>query len=169
MDPHQQQINQLDPKLKEAYEKVMGTGNSPLNISKPTNTIAPPPNNPLTESNPTIIQSVSPATPFPPPNKNPVILTSSEQAIPQQAPISISSNENGWVPPNQPTIPPINTTMHTATPIPQAKNVFGAHGFVAKKKTTISPVIITLMLIVFFVVYTFFCLKLFNVKLPFLP
>lgn len=126
MDP--KMPSNLDPKLKEAYERVMGT-----TIPKPS---APP--------TPT-------ATPMP----NPI--PGSSQALPAQPRPEMPSP----VPPS----PQSSETMVKVSPTPTA--------FVAKpqkaKSGGISPTIIFLGLFVFFVVYSLFWLKFFNVSIPFLP
>lgn len=140
MDPHQQQLNQLDPKLKEAYEKVMGKGNPPANTNLQ-------PNIPTTNENPNLA------------NINPI-----------QAPEPASQATTGpWAPPVQ---PGLSTPPPAFQPKPVGTlntNPLSAHGFVAKKKNTVSPAIIVIGTIVFLVVYTLFWMKFFGINIPFLP
>lgn len=151
MDPHQQQLNQLDPKLKEAYERVMGIGKIPP--SPPAN---PPvsPQSPLgqgaADTSAERVRTPLPISPIPIPPVTPA------STPPNQTPAT------GWTSP----VPPPAAAM---PPVMPGKNAFGEHGFVAKKKSTVSPVIIVLGVIVFLTVYTIFWIKFFNIKVPFLP
>jgi len=132
MDPRQQQINQLDPKLKEAYEKVMGTGNPPIN----------PAAAPLQASAKADMPSLQTGSTPPPITPN----------SPPPQPNSISFQPK----------PMQGTPVGSSSPSP-------SHGFVAKKRSSVSPVIIVLGIIVFLLVYTLFWIKFFNIKVPFLP
>lgn len=122
MDP--KMPSNLDPKLKEAYERVMGT-----TIPKPS---APPTPAAPSSPNPTAqIPTVEPTPQTPP--------TPAPSAAPQ-------------------TMANVGTTPSAFVANPQKGKSGG-----------ISPVIIFLGLLVFFIVYALFWLKFFNVSLPFLP
>lgn len=92
-------LTQLDPKLREAYERVMGT-------SAPT-------------------QAQTSTTLITPPNSAPVV--------------------------------------STPTPEPQSQVV------ASKKREGISPILIAIAVILFFTVYSIIWIKVFNLKVPFLP
>jgi hypothetical protein len=171
MDP-KQQLNQLDPKLKEAYERVMGT---------PVGT-PPPPTDTAQTGGPTASQQAATlsATPFgappvalnptppipqPPtaqPNPSPVF------GMPQPTPNQGNPGAVAFTAPlpgQQPIAPPTPQQGH---PQPGAKPAPGSHGFVAQKKGLhISPVLWIMGAIVFVAVYTLFWFKLFNIPIPF--
>jgi len=88
-------LNQLDPKLKEAYERVMGT------------------------------------------------------------PVSSAVRSS------EPQAPPHQET--------QTSPQFSTQVVINQKKKKLSPILIAASIILFFAVYTFFWIKVFNLKIPFLP
>jgi hypothetical protein len=167
MDP-KQQVNQLDPKLKEAYERVMGTpvgGTSP----QPASPAPAIPNQP--------IAAMPAATPMPP---NPPTISAgmpnltAPQGAPQpampipQANAHIQQNPvtNPFGMPAQQPSPAVPAA--TSAPVPNKQGP-GSHGFVANKKGLhISPLILILGGIVFLLVYTVFWFKFFNIPLPFI-
>lgn len=115
----------LDPKLKEAYDRVMGA----------TLPKAPPP--PPTPAHPT--EAEKPMMPSPTPTA----------AVEQHAP----------------------TPMVAATPAASTPLAHASSGFVAsheEKKPAVSGTLLIVAGVVFFIVYTLFCLKLFGVAIPFL-
>lgn len=115
-------LNQLDPKLKETYERVMGTS------ARPT-TVAPQP----TIQNQTIQSQPIQPQPIPQP-----LEPARPQPIAQSQPVKIQ---------------PIQK--------PQTQNL--------KKKNKMLPIFLALGGIIFLIVYAFFWIRIFNLKLPFLP
>lgn len=176
MDP-KQQLNQLDPKLKEAYERVMGTpvGATPAQPGTPTAATSAP----------------TPAAPQPMPanqfagGTTPVQAAQSPQTMPPNPP------QMPTVQPIQPAMPATATPPHVQPPVqppaafgttqpaavpavgahptpPQGKPGAASHGFVAGKKgLRMSPVLLIVGGIIFLLVYTVFWLKFFNIPLPF--
>ncbi len=159
MDPKQSTApsGQLDPKLKEAYERVMGLAPN-TSVQKTPATAQPAP---------TPIQS-GPTTPAAPPPPQPV-------AAPPQ-PVQTQSTVSSMPTMQTATAPEKDVDGNITTP-GQAKTeplhvTTSVHGFVAgkqKKSGGLSPVVIVLAAIVFIVVYTLVWVKIFNVQLPFLP
>lgn len=137
MDP-----KQLDPKLKEAYDRVMGTSFTPP-AATPTPTQSASTPAPVAEPAPIVpaAEPMATQTPVTPQPVTPVELTSE--------PV-----------PFQPT-----TSVESKMPI----NGFVAADANTQKKHGVSPVIIILGVIVFLVVYALFWVKFFGVSLPFLP
>ncbi|MBI4089429.1 MAG: hypothetical protein HY424_01820 [Candidatus Levybacteria bacterium] len=164
MDP--QKLSQLDPKLREAYQRVMGASVSQPQAQPPTTiptTPAQPPN--LTSTSPVKPQSISTSipiedkTPFNPikPPEPPVQPKPAPQSIPQNpSPQTISFDQmNSEV--SSPSSP--NFTQ----PEPQAKII------PVKKKNKFMPILIGIVGLVLIAAYTFLWTKIFNLKLPFLP
>ncbi len=121
MDPK----NQLDPKLKEAYERVMSVNTTPRPQSPP-----PPQNQP-------------PMSSYPP--------------TPQPSPVG-------------PNPSPLGESGPIVAPKPQGYSANdGAQGPMHPKKPRkkLSFPIVVLGMIIFFIVYTFVWIKIFNVSLPF--
>jgi hypothetical protein len=147
MDPNKN-LPGLDPKLKEAYERVMATS-LPANqtpAATPPSPVQPQPE-PVTpqSSTPPVTAPVTPSTPH----------------IPQPTPEEPAPHA----------IAPHPMPMTTAGP----KQASSGSTFVANTgtatpgKSKISPVILITAGAIFFVVYTLFWLRFFNVALPFLP
>lgn len=153
MDP--QKLSQLDPKLREAYQRVMGTtipdpqAQTPLPdeaSAKAGSPISDPTSTP---------QPQSPSTPAP----KSFFIPQPETNPQPQAPLA-----GGPAP--EPTIPaqPIPTQNFTAPPpMPQTQTM------AVKKKSGITPVLFGIVGLIFLVIYTLFWTKIFNLKLPFLP
>jgi hypothetical protein len=137
MDP--QKLSQLDPKLREAYQRVMGT-------SIPNPPQAPPVQRqaPVPQPQPTPKSVETPSMPTPPSQHIEAIPTQ-PQPIPVQAP----SNFANFTPPPS---------------TPQAQTIT-----MKKKSGIVMPIIFTIVGLIFIVIYTFFWTKIFNLKLPFLP
>lgn len=137
MDP--QKLSQLDPKLRSAYERVMGT-----TIPQPTPAQAqttPPQSQPQPAAS--IPKPMSqPATNPQPQSSNFVHMNSQ---IPTSTAAPITSNPNFAIP----TIPTQTTAM--------------------KKKSGMMPILFVILGVIFIAVYTLFWTKIFNLKLPFLP
>lgn len=187
MDP--QKLSQLDPKLREAYQRVMGTP-IPAPQAQPIQAQTPPPPPPMPDPTPipTPIPEPTP-TPTPPIEEPP---TAPEPAIapPASEPQSIPTPEPA-IPEPQPAIPqpqPLTPEPAIPTPPAQANNFMQMNSEVAaapsqnfaapalqaqtialKKKNGMMPVLFGIVGLVFIVVYTLFWTKIFNFKLPFLP
>lgn len=128
MDP---KLSNLDPKLKEAYDRVMG-GPTP-----------PPP--PTANPNP---DPVAPPPPVVPPPPMP----------------GSSASETVHIGPVGPAVmpPPMPTPTEAVKPYPNQV----LH---AEKGSKISPLIIGVLVFVFLISYTFLWVRVFNLKIPFLP
>lgn len=136
-------LSGLDPKLQEAYERVMGT-TVPAPSAKP----AAPAQAPAGQS-PLGGATTSPMSVQPGPKIEPIL-----SSIPQPAP---QADE---------TFTPSTSEQVIDAKVPSSNSQI----FSTKKKGgKISPAIIMLAAVVFFLVYTLVWLKIFNVKLPFLP
>lgn len=130
----------LDPKLKEAYDRVMGATlpKSPP-AEQPTMSAATPP---------------LPAHPAEP----------EKQAMPTSPPMPAHA-----APVEQHAT--TATPTHLPTPTPATTLPHASSGFVAshdEKKPAVSGTLLIIAGVVFFIVYTLFCLKLFGVEIPFL-
>src|SRR5260221_14053596 len=154
----QKQAGNLDPKLQEAYNKVMGIPAS----GDPAQTT-------VTTPNVTVSATQVPATPITPPIMSSTPTTPAPVVMPE--PI-IPAN------PTPPSPQPSVQTVQATIPVGRATVHVGAtvtpetHGFVAKGKKSgmkISPVILILGGVVFFLVYALIWVKVFNLQLPFLP
>ena len=149
MDP--QKLSQLDSKLREAYQRVMGTP---------------------------ILQSQTPPMPTPPmPDPTPAPPPQPEPQPPP--PTGGEPTPNIEEPPAapQPATPPIPEPAMPIPPPAQADNFVQMNSEVAsaqstaikKKNGVMMPVLFGVMGLTFIVIYTFFWTKIFNFKLPFLP
>ncbi|MBI1982370.1 MAG: hypothetical protein HYY87_02160 [Candidatus Levybacteria bacterium] len=157
MDP-KNQLSGLDPKLKEAYERVMGT-TIPLASAPLSGASADKPASPLASPEP---QQGEPASPPPqqPPTQEP---TPPPAAIPQSPEPSPLSQQP------EPQPPPVQTTE----PTPNPQEVHIATGFVAnaaKKEKMggglkISRPIFMALGVTFLVLYVFFWIRVFNLSL----
>lgn len=124
----------LDPKLKEAYERVMGTNVTPSALP-----VQPTPAAPAPAPAPMITTPKVVSPPPPPPEVTPA----SKMEPITVGPTAIPSSGVGYV----------------------APTVEGA----AANTQKISPVIFAVAAFVFFIVYSLFWIKFFNLSLPFLP
>ena len=168
MDP--QKLSQLDPKLREAYQRVMGTP-----VPQPRGEPASPR---LQRGEP--VQAQTPPMPTPPmPDPTPM-------PPPQPEPEPPSPTAGVPTPiieePPAASRPPIQPTPEPAIPIPsptQASNFVQMNSEVGampdqtialkKKNGIMMPVLFGVMGLVFIVIYTLFWTKIFNFKIPFLP
>lgn len=128
-----QSANNLDPKLKETYDKVMGTSTQPA---------APAP------------QSAAPAAPAPDQNT-------------QAAPPPADAAQNA-----APTIPQApytadNLSFQAAIQQPATNQVPLGNVVAPKQPSSLLRILYIVGGVVFFVVYTFVWLKIFNIPLPF--
>lgn len=139
MDP--QKLASLDPKLREAYQRVMGTPipktQTPPPPPKPT---ADPNQNPTPEPQPEPFPTPQPAIPTPPTQASNFVQMNSEAAT-----------------------PPTSQNFITPSPMPQSQTI------TVKKKNGMMPILIGIAGLVFVAIYTLFWTKIFNFKLPFLP
>lgn len=159
----QSQLSTMDPKLREAYERVMGTTTQPK-VQMPSST--PPsvvnPAQAISDAKPPI-QNLNPATPVPPPNM--------PNNFPQNPPLQNAANIPHPMPPataavNNPQVNTFTASMGTT----------GAddhmHAYVSQEVSDVkkSLQLIQLMYIagglVFFAVYALFWMKFFNLALP---
>ncbi len=144
MDPKSAQT--LDPKLKEAYDRVMGT-------SLPT-----PSTPPVTAAPPQIV-TPHPSAPTP-------VISHHEQFDPMSAKESAHETQ----PAQHTAATPPQAATHPA--VAAAFTAGNTSGFVApheEKKPAVSGTLLIIAGVVFFIVYTLFCMKLFGVEIPFLP
>lgn len=150
MDPHAHQLSTMDPKLKEAYQKVMAGGPSMSNT--PTN--ATPPANPapgINTDKPTetigtsqpkmIVEEEKPATETPP------------KPVREQSVIFTGGNKQHGT-----------GTIHIGY---SAKPGQKLH--LEKKKLGIPPALYIVGCVLFFMLYSIFWIKVFGISLPFLP
>jgi len=188
MDP--QKLSQLDPKLREAYQRVMGTStpkaDAPSQAQSPTPT--PPSPDPIPQ--PTI--PTPPITPSIP--ESPTQPAEPPQSIPQPVsdPIPAAQLPQPAINPQPPTIPTPEPIADPQTAMPTSSNFDQMNSAVAgvpaasspnfsvpqpqtkplvpaKKKMKILPLLIVLGVIIFIAGYTFFWTQIFKFKLPFLP
>lgn len=167
---------QLDPKLQEAYNKIMGVSlndnNAPITpATNPTPNTTPDPTAPITTSaDPTITPSPTPLQPVSPPD---VATLPSENSLPvipdntsptQQSPQSI-------VEASQPTPPTEEVNVTTEPTMATVENTASikSHAFVAKGGSMkISPAILIVGGIVFLILYTIIWIKVFNIPVPYI-
>jgi hypothetical protein len=163
MDP--KSSAQLDPKLQEAYNRVMGTPTGPATPTDPAAPAANPTPAPTDQIGP-IMPNVTP---------DPTALTTPPTVDP-----TVSSTPTGPEPtpitPADPTLPtptitpePVQPVIETPTqPTMTTVENTASHAFVAKKGMKISPVILIVGGIVFLLVYTLVWVKVFNLSVPFI-
>jgi hypothetical protein len=160
MDP--KQPTTLDPKLQEAYDRVMNS--TPAQASQPT-TQSMPASSPAMPQQPQMTQTpaVTPQAPVPPPVMTPTNATPTPSTTQQPQPVMTSMQSTAAIPN---TNPPMNTPMPMLQKSQAGSSV---HGFVSsqtKKSSTTPSFLYVLAAFVFFVVYTIFWLKFFKVSLP---
>lgn len=149
MDPNT--TNNLDPKLKDMYNRVMSTPVPPPVTPTPSAPTPPLTPDPVTSPNPT-----------PPQMPNP--LPQPEAAAPTPPPPIQPQPENQTPP---------TTEMHSTMPIPVSPKPISAAivggGTAKSKNMKFFPVLLAFGAIIFFGVYTVFWVKFFNLSVPFLP
>lgn len=165
MDP--QKLSQLDPKLREAYQRVMGTplpqvapaspAGEPIQAQTP-----PPPPIPTTNPIP---------NPAPEPEPEPQPIPTPQPSIPQ--PVSQPKDAITPEPPVQPanfvqmnSEVPASPSQNFTTPAPMAAVQTMA---IKKKNGMMMPILFGIAGLIVIAVYTLFWAKIFNFKLPFLP
>lgn len=164
MDP--KKAAQLDPKLQEAYDRVMGVATNPAQPAA-----SPAPVAPAASPSPIMpTQSQSPAMPVSP--VDPMISGATPSVTPTISPQPDTASQPMPVIPADPTTPNASPAV-TAPAMPAQDPLPGSpakpHAFVAKKGMKVSPVILAVGGIAFLVVYTLIWVKVFNLQLPFLP
>lgn len=186
MDP--QKLSQLDPKLREAYQRVMGTVIPEPQVA-PIQTQAP-----LPADSAFVVTSAKEAasakagtpiqTPQPQQQPKPIPTPNTEPTVPQ-TPID-QKREPFFIPQPTPTNPEPTPTQQTSNFVQMNSDVPTAPAplaptpnFVApiqtqiiavkKKNNMLMTTMIGITILVFIVVYGLFWAKIFNFKLPFLP
>ena len=154
MDP--QKLSQLDSKLRDAYQRVMGT---PILQSQTPPPPAGGPTPPMPDP-----------TPAPPPQPEP------QPPAPTGGPTP-STEEPPAAP--QPAIPPAPEPAMPILPPAQSSNFVQMNSEVGampsqtiplkKKNGIMMPILIGIAGLAFVAIYTLFWTKIFNFKLPFLP
>ena len=183
MDP--QKLASLNPKLREAYQRVMGTP-MPQPQTPPSQTQTPPPTGgPTPAPTPMPIpepESISPKTtpsiqevsvpqpqPFIPQSES---ISEPPSAIPQPQPFTPEPAISPEPPVQADNFVQMNSEVQ-ATPsqnfispsaIPQSQAIT-----LKKKNGMMLPILFGIVGLVFLAVYTLFWTKIFNFKLPFLP
>jgi hypothetical protein len=154
-----QKMSQLDPKLRDAYERVMGIA-IPKPQTTPSQIKTPSPASGSTAPVSATIQSPQPQSQ---PESNAASSTSEPQSTPlapqsQSIPEQQASNfvrMNSEAP---------TSTSNSATLSPQIQTIS-----LKKKNGILTPILFGIVALVFLVIYTLFWTKIFNFKLPFLP
>lgn len=190
MDP--QKLNQLDPKLKDAYMKVMGMpvpepqdpsiqAQSPIPNPVPTpdpNPVPDPTPVPTPIPEPEPIPTPTPTINQPPQDVPPTPPVSEPEPTPQ--PTITPEPEPPTIPTPEPTIPQqpsmqatnfeqMNSEVAAAQASPNftAPAPMPAQNMVIKKKSSSLPILIGVAMLIFIAVYTLFWTKIFNFTLPF--
>jgi hypothetical protein len=179
MDP--QKLSQLDPKLRDAYQRVMGT-TIPEPQAPPAQTQTPPAidgsaaltSNPMSAGQPqpvmpaeqanlsAAMQPQSPSLPPEPITTPQPAINPQTQFVPTPDSAAQAQPTSNFVQMNSEVsaTPTLNSPNFSA-PAPQAVTL--------KKKNGMMPILFGIVGLVFIVIYTFFWTKIFNLKLPFLP
>ncbi|MBI4096457.1 MAG: hypothetical protein HY425_01940 [Candidatus Levybacteria bacterium] len=160
MDP--QKLSQLDPKLRDAYQRVMGTviPDPPVPAPQPTPQPEPTPA-PIAEPAPAIEEpAVPPAEPPAAPSIPQQPISEPELTInPQpQAANFVQMNSEISAAPDVAAVPDSNFAMPA-----QAQTAT-----IKKKSNALMPILFVIAGVVFIVIYALFWTKVFNLKLPFL-
>lgn len=165
MDP-KNQLSGLDPKLKEAYERVMGTTiplasppASPLPVqvepAPPINEPTLPP--PSSQQPPPVVQEPVPPPVAPPQPPEPTSPSPVNEPPPQPEPPPIP----------QPVQPPVAQNEPTSSPV-QPTGFVAASGTKERKKGAgfkLSPPLMILIGVALFFLYIFFWMRVFNLSL----
>lgn len=157
MDP--KTLQPIDPKLKETYERVMGTSLTP----PPSAGQNPPPPPPPVQPTPPI-ESKPPIQPQPQPKLYPPLQSNNnetpplQQPSPQSTPLQHTEKEAVTPPPNTPLTTPV---------VSEVKN--NPTETTTERKRRVPRVFLVLGGVVFLIAYAFFWLKFFNLSIPFLP
>lgn len=143
---NQKNVNDLDPKLREAYERVMGTTFAP-NSQPQQATLTTPPTETVPQNQP-LMQTAPAPEPAPP----------EIQSIPVQPP----APTNPILPPLPSQNPFIQTPEPPPTVLAQAGNFPAAMQQPAGKKRGIMPILFVIGGLIFFVAYAFIWTKVFG-------
>lgn len=168
MDP--QKLASLDPKLREAYQRVMGTV-----VPKPQdpaqNQTPPPPAPPIPDPVPQLEPQPTPIEPpAQPPVSEPQPIPTPQPSTPQPQPAISPQPEppvqaNNFVQMNSEVAAvPSSPNFSAPASMPQAQTMT-----IKKKNGMITPILFGIVSLVFIVIYTLFWTKIFNFQLPFLP
>ena len=147
MDPNKQ-LNQLDPKLKEAYDRVMGTD---LSSSAPQSA-APAQTAPLAPTNQTSTPpsfNPNPTTPVSAPSQP----SSSDNSASSLPPLQSSSSGFDTAPAKNPEVFQSFSTDPKATPVASVSSPSTEVAKPEKSKSKISPIILIIVGLFFFVLY----------------
>jgi hypothetical protein len=128
-------VNDLDPKLRETYERIMGTTPG------------------ATSSN------QAPAAPINQP-PHPILETHPEAAVTSAAQSFINPTPSAI--PNPQIIKPNDPFKETVPPPPEIITKNAVVGDPGKKKTNLIPLILALIVVIFFIFYAVFWAKIFN-------
>jgi hypothetical protein len=129
-------VNDLDPKLRETYERIMGTTPGVVSGNKTPESIA------------------SNQTP------HPILETHPEAAAPSAAQSFINPTPSAILEPQ--IIKPNDPFKETIPPPPEIIMKNAVVGDPGKKKTSLMPFIFVLIVVIFFIVYAVFWAKIFN-------
>lgn len=166
MDP--QKLSQLDPKLRDAYQRVMGTViPEPQAPAAQVQTPVPPPVPPTPPAPDPVPASIPQPTAQPQPK--PFITpdepsTPAIQEPPSLQPQAIPSQPTNFVRMNSEVASTPSQNFTDPSTIPQTQTIT-----LKKKNGMMMPVLFGIVILVFLVIYTLFWTKIFNLKLPFLP
>jgi hypothetical protein len=166
---HDKQLAKMDPKLRAAYEKVMGTSHDSPPSPEP---VVPTPAAPPVAPPPTPVEPVAPPpTPAPveeaqtPPSPQPEI---SKQDVPAStAPVSASTADI----PNPKPIEQQKSEMVRigGSPVKQEVKPAQAASLPGVRRKGGSGMLTVIGLLVFFLIYTLICMKILGMSIPFLP
>lgn len=159
MDP--KAAAQLDPKLQEAYDRVMGIHIDPIAPATNASTLPPVPPTGMpsapTMSPDSVTPPAMPSLPQSPANPTNTAASATVPSTPDMSgPAIIEEQEE-----TEKTPSPVMNTMENTTNVKP-------HGFVAKGGMGISPVIVVLGAIVFLIIYTIVWIKVFNLPVPYI-
>lgn len=169
MDP--KKLSQLDPKLREAYERVMGTTIPNLQVATDQKQ-TPLPAVALAEAGTPINEPITPIsnpTPQPQPQPTPVVpqpITEPQPAINPQPEAIPTQQASNFVQMNSEVLA---APTPTATSNPNFVTPIQTPIIAIKKNNLLIPILFGIVGLVFIVIYTLFWTKIFNFKLPFLP
>jgi hypothetical protein len=173
MDP--QKLSKLDPKLRDAYQRVMGTPIPEPQVQPIQAQTPPPPGGPIPDPAPTPPMP-QPEPPIPPPSSEPTPTIQEPPTAPEpliQPPVSEPQptipTESPAIPAPEPAIPPQQPPAQADNFVQMNSEVASAQSTAIKKKNGMMPILIGAAGLVFIVIYTLFWTKIFNFKLPFLP
>lgn len=157
MDPHTHQLSTMDPKLKAAYESVMKGPAPTASTPSEEKPKIPTPGLGSESAAPTTTSTTITTTTTAPPK-----MVVEEQKDPEPQPIVQPAAP-------QPTVlvkPATGGTVHIGY---SAKPGAGHKLAIEKKSSGIPPALYIVGCILFFLLYSLFWVKVFGVKVPFLP